>query len=111
MRKIVLLPEPEGPTSTTNSWSLTVRLISCTTSTLPKYLLMCSKRTLAIAHHSFSRSSQSRYRNGYAFNQASYSFQLLPHYLPFQCLAIPMSQFPSSFVGAFNKTHELLFEL
>src|SRR6266567_7785808 len=52
MRKMVLLPEPEGPTSTTNSWSLTVRLRSCTTSTLPKYLLMCSKRTLAIVHAS-----------------------------------------------------------
>src|SRR3989442_4039591 len=62
MRKIVLLPDPEGPTSTTNAWPLTVRLISCTTSTLPKYLLICSKRTLAIAHHSFSRSRRSRHR-------------------------------------------------
>src|ERR1700719_310248 len=32
MRKVVLLPQPEGPTSTTNSWSAMSRSMPCTTS-------------------------------------------------------------------------------
>src|SRR5438309_4184336 len=79
MRKTVLLPEPEGPTSTTNSWSLTVRLISCTTSTLPKYLLMCSKRTLAIVDYSFSRSRRYRHRSGHACLLSSSSYLCAHH--------------------------------
>src|SRR5439155_26550920 len=39
------------------------------------------------------------------------SSQLLPQYLPFQCLAIPMCQIRSSFVGALKKIHERLFGL
>src|SRR5258708_33603747 len=48
MRRQVLLPQPEGPTRTRNSLSLTSRLMSCTTSTLPKRLYTCSNRTRAI---------------------------------------------------------------
>src|SRR5260370_365463 len=48
MRRQVLLPQPEGPTRTRNSLSLISRLMSCTTSTLPKRLYTCSNRTRAI---------------------------------------------------------------
>src|SRR5215475_15339197 len=35
MRSVVDLPQPEGPTSTTNSWSLMDRLMSVTATTWP----------------------------------------------------------------------------
>src|SRR5260221_335031 len=48
MRRQVLLPQPEGPTRTRNSLSLISRLMSCTTSTLPKRLYTCSNSTRAM---------------------------------------------------------------
>src|SRR5437868_847261 len=35
MRNSVLLPQPDGPTKTTNSWSATSRSTPCTTATSP----------------------------------------------------------------------------
>src|SRR5688572_26680957 len=45
MRRIVDLPEPEPPTSTTSSPSVTSRLKSSTTATSPNRLETCSKET------------------------------------------------------------------
>jgi hypothetical protein len=38
MRSVVDLPQPDGPTSTTNSWSAMCRLKSLTATTAPKVL-------------------------------------------------------------------------
>ena len=35
IRSVVLLPQPDGPTSTTNSWSAMERLMRSTARTLP----------------------------------------------------------------------------
>jgi len=48
IRSIVDLPQPDGPTSTTNSSSAISRLSPCTTSTAPKRLTTSRIETLAI---------------------------------------------------------------
>jgi len=48
IRKSVVLPQPEGPTSTTNSPSLIVTLTPCTTSTRPKDFLTSFSSTEAM---------------------------------------------------------------
>src|SRR5713226_524066 len=60
MRRQVLLPQPEGPTRTRNSLSLTSRLMSWTTSTLPKRLNTCSNRTRAITATPFALLTENR---------------------------------------------------
>ena len=46
----VLLPQPEGPTSTRNSPSARSRLISCNTWVLPKRLEIFSIDSVAMPH-------------------------------------------------------------
>jgi hypothetical protein len=48
MRKSVDLPQPEGPTKTTNSWSLISKFTSWMTPTFPKSLLIPVSCTPAI---------------------------------------------------------------
>src|SRR5437773_11665854 len=49
MRRMVDLPQPDGPRNTTNSWSATSRLKSGTTSTLPYDLLRFTQQICAMA--------------------------------------------------------------
>src|SRR5690242_1527452 len=49
MRRVVVLPQPDGPTSTTNSLSRISRLTSLTACTSSKVLLRLRIRTCAIA--------------------------------------------------------------
>src|SRR6266571_2673270 len=49
MRRIVDLPQPDGPRNTTNSWSATSRLKSGMTSTLPYDLLRFTQLICAMA--------------------------------------------------------------
>ncbi len=51
MRKVVVLPQPDGPTNTMNSLSRACRLTSFTAWTLPSYhLLMPVRTTSAISY-------------------------------------------------------------
>ena len=45
MRKVVVLPQPDGPTKTMNSLSLACRLTSLTAWTVPSYHLLTPVRT------------------------------------------------------------------
>src|ERR1700730_3982469 len=58
MQSNVLLPHPDGPTKTTNSWSATSRSTPCTTATSP-YDLQTPRRltpaTASVSGHSRSR--------------------------------------------------------
>src|SRR5438046_8195421 len=47
-RKVVVLPQPDGPRNTMNSWSSTLRSRSRTATTSPKRLVIFSTLTLAI---------------------------------------------------------------
>ena len=48
IRSAVVLPQPDGPSSTRNSAGATVRLSSCSTVTAPKDLLIASSSTVMI---------------------------------------------------------------
>src|SRR5215510_15039398 len=48
IRSVVDFPQPDGPTSVRNSWSLMVRFRSSTATLPPNSLVMPSKRTSAI---------------------------------------------------------------
>src|SRR5215471_8560776 len=50
MRKVVLLPQPEGPTSTMNSRSAMSRSMPCTAGVLSNVLTMLRSATCAISH-------------------------------------------------------------
>ena len=52
MRSSVVLPQPEGPSSTTNSWSRTSRLTDLSASTWPNTLRTPSARMPLMAHSS-----------------------------------------------------------
>src|SRR6476661_2731470 len=50
IRRLVVLPQPDGPTRTMNSPSLMARLRSSTATTSPYFLVTCSNVTVAMLH-------------------------------------------------------------
>src|SRR5205807_6305650 len=60
MRKVVVLPQPEGPTSTTNSLSLMSRLTSLTACT-SSYFLLRARMTTSAMFLSLHRTGDSRH--------------------------------------------------